>query len=169
MARPNRYDTMQNFVPASPPKEREYNTALVQVSPHSVIPVDAVWKPVESKQTSDSVSAKDRAMASLADSIPVHFGLLMLSFLAAGVFWRVGNTETVDAIFVFFGVMGLLTVLYNKDRMRKWFDHSHAGVERLRINKAAETAQQWKREEEATKREALRLQLKLLEGDRYDE
>lgn len=163
-----------NYVPAVP--EKKYNNAItipanmLSIVDNGQAPIaEGVWRPVESKQTRDSVSARDRATASLVDSVPVHMALLMLSGFAAGVFWKIGNAERIDALFVFLGVMGVLTIIYNKDRIKTWMDHSHAGVERLRIVEGSKVAREWKQEEEATKREALRLHIKLLEGDRYDE
>lgn len=154
------------FVPAA--REAPPRHEIIMPGPGPAPAWETALQPVESRQGRDSLSAEDRARGRLIDSIPAHAAILLLSILGALAFRRFGDASTLDSFLVFLGALGMSLLVYNANDIAERFRHTHAGVERHRIDAAKDMHRAQLQAEAEVRREALALQLKLLEDRNHD-
>ncbi len=127
------------------PAPRPPRPAEIMPAPAQMVDLSAAWQPTESPSR-DSISAVDRAKAVHIRAVPIYVAVLGVAVVAVILyamtlwFFRVdtGAPWALDRILVFVGTLtGVGLFVYLRLNAQE-FDHSHAGVERLRIETAGE-------------------------------
>lgn len=127
------------------PAPRPLRPAEIMPAPAQPVDLSPAWQPTTSPSR-DSVSAVDRAKAVHIRAVPVYVAVLGVALVAVILyamtlwFFRVetGAPWALDRILVFVGTLtGVGLFVYLRLNAQE-YDHSHAGVERLRIDRAAE-------------------------------
>lgn len=156
-----------NFVsyvdPPRPPRPAE-----IMPAPAQVVDMSAAWTPTESPSR-DSVSAVDRAKAVHIRAIPIYAAVAGIAVVAVILYsitlwftgWA-GAPYALDRVLIFVGTLTALGLWQYLRLNKQEFDHSHAGVERLRIETAGEIQLAIIEAETEIKLKALNGYLKLL-------
>ena len=157
----------RNFVPAA---SRPEVVQLPAAVPLQSADLSRAWQATTSPSR-DSVSAQDRAKAHLLRSIPVFVTVFLLSgavtvlYAIVAMVAGVGVAGGLDRLFVFlFALAAMGFVAYGQESKRE-YEHSHAGVERLRVTAAVEIRQAEISAELQLRTAALSAQLRLLGVD----
>ena len=123
----------------TPPKPAE-------IMPWSTQPVDVsqAWQATTSPSR-DSISAVDRARAVHIRAIPIYVAGLGIAIVALILYvmtlWIMGASGApwaLDRVLVFVGVLTVVELVIYLRLNKQEYDHTHAGVERLRIETAGE-------------------------------
>lgn len=157
-----------NYVAAAP---RPPRPAEIMPAPAQPVDLSQAWQPMTSPGR-DSVSAVDRAKAFHIRSIPIYAAVVGMAVAAVILysvtitFWGVHIDVPMfaDRILIFLAVTFGWGLWMFKQANETDYDHSHAGIERLRILEAAEIQRTIVEAEAEIKREALQAYLRLLEG-----
>lgn len=156
-----------NFVsyvdPPRPPRPAE-----IMPAPAQVVDMSAAWTPTESPSR-DSVSAVDRAKAVHIRAIPIYAAVAGIAVVAVILYsitlwftgWA-GAPYALDRVLIFVGTLTALGLWQYLRLNKQEFDHSHAGVERLRVKTAGEIQLAIIEAETEIKLKALNGYLKLL-------
>ena len=157
-----------NFVAAHPdPVEKP--PATVDVTPIQMTDTSAAWAGVASP-TRDSISAVDRARAFQIRQIPIYIagvgvalaGTLAYTLIALAA--DIGAPWAADRLLVFLGLaVAALLVSHHRASVTD-FQHTHAGVERLRVQTAADVRRAELDAELKLRLAALDAQLRLLDA-----
>ena len=157
----------RNFVPAA---SRPEVVQLPEQTPLQPADLSRAWQSTTSPSR-DSVSAQDRAKAHLLRSVPVFVTVFLLSgavtvlYAIVAMVAGVGVAGGLDKLFVFlFALACLAFVAYGQESKRE-YEHSHAGVERLRVTSAVEIRKAEISAELQLRTAALSAQLRLLGVD----
>lgn len=148
--------------------EREQAPIAVDAAPLATADTSAVWMPTASP-TRDSVSAQDRARGFLLRQAPIYAIVLVLSIAVTLAYTLVGMAADVAAPFMLDRVLVFLAMLAGSafavhDRGdRRDYDHSHAGIERKRIDAAVDIRRREIDAELQLRTAALGAQLRMLE------
>lgn len=160
-----------NYVAAAP---RPPRPAEIMPAPAQPVDLSAAWQPTTSPSR-DSVSAVDRATAVHIRAIPIYLAGLGVAIVALIMYvmtlWLVGAggaPYALDRVLVFLGVLTVVELGTFLRLNKQEFDHSHAGVERLRIETAGEIQLAIVEAEAEIKLRALDAYLKLI-GVREDD
>ena len=161
-----------NFVAALPPQESA-PPAVVDVTPIQIGDTSAAWLSPTSA-TRDSISAVDRAKAHQIRQAPVYLsvglmsigGTVAYSLVAAAAGF--GAPWAMDRLLVFLVLMAGALLVANHRATVVDFQHSGAGVERLRVQTAAEIRKAELAAELHLRTAALDAQLRMLESDRTE-
>lgn len=147
---------------------------MLPASPQ-VIDVSPAWQPMQSPGR-DSTSAQDRAKAIHIRAIPVYAAtvgiavLVVILYSVTLAFFRVDVDVPLfaDKIMVFLGVVfGWGLFVYLRLNQQE-YDHTHAGVERLRIVEAADIQRQAMEHDAELKKMALATYIKMLEERKHE-
>ena len=148
--------------------EREQTAIVVDSAPLATADTSAVWMPTASP-TRDSVSAQDRARGFLLRQTPIYVVVLVLAVAVTLAYTLVSMAAEVAAPFMLDRVLVFLAMLAGgafivHDRGdRRDYDHSHAGIERKRIDAAVEIRTREIDAELQLRTAALDAQLRMLE------
>lgn len=123
----------------TPPKPAE-----IVPWPSQPVDLSPAWTPTTSPSR-DSVSAVDRARAVHIRAIPIYLAGLGVAIVALIMYvmtlWFMGAggaPYALDRVLVFLGVLTVVELGTFLRLNKQEFDHSHAGVERLRVKTAGE-------------------------------
>lgn len=159
----NKYNNPTNFVSPHPQPVRPPDIIMPGMA--SSLTVDGALTPVESRQGRDSTSARDRAKARLIDSAPLYVAITVLSLAGTVAYILIGDAGFLDSLFLFLVTMGLGLIISDFQRVKLWLGHSHAGVERHRLDTAAAMYKAQLEAAAQVRRDALELQLRMLEDN----
>lgn len=157
-----------NWVQALPPQDVS-PPAVVEVPTIQVTDTSAAWSSPTSP-TRDSVSAVDRAKAHQIRQVPVYVGVVGVS-VAGTVAWSIVAMSAgiaapwaLDRVLIFTVLLVVALLVSNHRATVTDFEHTHAGVERLRVKTAAEIRKAELAAELQLRTAALDAQLRLLEA-----
>lgn len=165
-------DRRNNFVAPGPP--RPIRPAEIMPAAPQNIDLAAAWQPMASPGR-DSVSAMDRARAFHVRSAPAYIAVVGMAATAVVLYsatlWILradGAPLLADRILIFLAVVfvGGMVVFLRLNQTD--YDHSHAGIERLRIVEAADIQREIVQADLEMKREALRAYVHMLEDHHND-
>jgi len=141
--------------------------------PAQPVDVSGAWQPTASPSR-DSISAVDRARAVHIRAIPIYVAGLGVALVALIMYvmtlWIMGAggaPYALDRVLVFVGVLTVVELVIYLRLNKQEYDHTHAGVERLRIETAGEVQMAVIEAETEIRLKALDAYLKLLGVD-YD-
>ena len=132
--------------------------------------ISAVWTPTIS-QSRDSTGAQDRARGLILRTMPTLGALVFLASTAVIMYLaglavfdlRPLSSKPLDSTLIFLGILGAMWFFTYSAESRRDYQHSHAGVERHRLDAAADIRMAELGAELQMRREALAASLKLLE------
>ena len=161
-----------NFVAPAP---RPLRPAEIMPAPAQPVDLSPAWQPMTSPGR-DSVSAVDRAKAFHIRSIPIYAAIVGMAVAAVILysvtiaFWGVQINVPLfaDRILIFLAVAFGWGLWMFKQANETDYDHSHAGIERLRIETAGDIQLAIVEAETEIKLKALDAYLKLI-GVRDDD
>lgn len=157
----------KNFVAPGPP--RPLRPAEIMPAQPPTVDLAAAWQPMSSPGR-DSVSAMDRARAFHVRSAPAYVAVIGMAITAVVLYsatlWLLradGAPWMADRILIFLAIVfgGGMAVFVQLNRTD--YDHSHAGIERLRITEAADIQREIVQADLEIRREALRAYVHMLE------
>ena len=126
------------------PAPRPPRPAEIMPAPAQPVDMSAAWTPTESPSR-DSISAVDRARAVHIRAIPIYLAGLGVALVALIMYvmtlWIAGAggaPYALDRVLVFLGVLTVVELVIYLRLNKQEYDHTHAGVERLRIETAGE-------------------------------
>ena len=157
------YTTDRNFVAPIGPRERP-SLPVSLVEPQQVIPAEiaAVWAAQDG--AAEQTSATDRARAVILHSLP-NLGLVALLSLAGAIVVGLVAQHVVPALLTFLLAMALVGSWVYRQESRIEYAYSRAGLERHRIDRAAELRLVEMEYAAELRRTALNAYLKMLEVD----
>lgn len=152
------------------PAENTPRVIRIDAPPGDLADVSGVWTPVASGSR-DSTSAEDRAWALLWRTLPAYVIVLLAGFAGVLIWtwaswqWDLGHAPYHVEKFLLWLILvaGLGVRVWGTESSRDWA-HTHAGVERHRIDKAAQVRIAEVQVEADLKRKALAATLKMLEA-----
>ena len=150
------------------PAPRPPRPAEIMTAPAQPVDMSGAWQPTESPSR-DSISAVDRAKAVHIRAIPIYAAVAGIAVVAVILYsitlwftgWQ-GAPYALDRVLIFVGTLTALGLWQYLRLNKQEFDHSHAGVERLRIETAGEIQLAIIEAETEIKLKALNGYLKLL-------
>lgn len=150
------------------PAARPPRPAEIMPAPAQTVDLSAAWQPTESPSR-DSISAVDRAKAVHIRAFPIYAAVAGIAVVAVILYsitlwftgWQ-GAPYALDRVLIFVGTLTALGLWQYLRLNKQEFDHSHAGVERLRIETAGEIQLAIIEAETEIKLKALNGYLKLL-------
>lgn len=119
------------------------------------------WESTESRQSRDSVSAQDRARGANLRSIPVLISTTTLAAAGTVAYVLTGVGKPLDVLFVFLLLCGAFNLIAIVLLHRMDFQHSHAGLERMRIETAGRVAERAIEAQTAQRIEALKMAIEI--------
>lgn len=130
---------MPTFVP---PARREQPAPIIEMPPISVEPV---WQGI-ADESRDSVSAQDRSKAFLIRNAPMYVVAVVIAVCVTILYtlaaWGIGVAApySLDRVLFFFASLAAFLFYTHMQSVKEDYDHSRAGVERLRIEAARDVA-----------------------------
>ncbi len=150
------------------PAPRPPRPAEIMPAPAQMVDMSAAWQPTESPSR-DSISAVDRARAVHIRAIPIYLAglgvalvVLIMYVMTLWIAGAGGAPYALDRVLVFLGVLTVVELVIYLRLNKQEYDHTHAGVERLRIETAGEIQLAIIEAETEIKLKALNGYLKLL-------
>lgn len=178
-ARQNRYNQTiddagrlpltQNFVAAG----RDVEPVRVEHAPIATADTSAVWMPTASPSR-DSVSAQDRAKGFIIRQVPSYVVTLTIALVGTIAYTLIAMEMDVsapwalDRLLVFLVSVAVVLMVSHSRADGRDYDHSHAGIERRRIDAAVEIRSKEIDAELELRTKALEAQLRMLELQNND-
>lgn len=125
-----------------PPAERKQPAPIVELQPISVEPI---WNGI-ADESRDSVSAQDRSKAFLIRNAPLYLVAIVIAICVTILYtlamWGFGIQVpySLDRVLFFFMSLAVFLFYTHIQSVKEDYNHSRAGVERLRIEAARDVA-----------------------------